>query len=78
MERLAKGIYDVGWKHLDNELIASIHSVPSNWTSVMRRMAMACDYIRWEAQGDILAGDDESYEEDDDVEPDDEDESRID
>ena len=39
---------------------------------------MACDYIRWAAQGDILAGDDESYEEYDDVEPDDEDESRLD
>ena len=46
--------------------------MPLEWTSVMRRMAVACDYFCW-ARGDILAEDDEFFEEDDDTEPDDED-----
>ena len=50
-------------------MIASIHSFPPEWTTVMRRMAMACDYIRRAVRGDLPA-EDESFEEDDDTEPD--------
>ena len=44
----------------------------------MRRMAMACDYFRRAARGDLLTEDDESSKEDDDTELDDEDESELD
>ena len=67
MEWLAQGISNDGWNHLDNDLIASIHSVPLEWTSVMRRMVIACDYFRWVARGDLpTEGDEPSEEEDDD------------
>ena len=46
LEWLTHGISDDGWKHLSNDVIASIHSFPLEWTSVMRRMAMACEYFR--------------------------------
>ena len=55
-------------------MIASIHIFPPEWTSIMRNMVVACDYIRRAARGDLLA-EDESSEEDDDTEPDDEFES---
>ena len=45
---------------------------------MMRRMVVACDYLRREMRGDIPAEDDESSEEDDDIEPNDKDESRSD
>ena len=68
LEHLAEKISDVGLQHLDNELISAIHSVPPEWTSLMRRMAMACDYVCRAARGDLPVEDDESYEEDDDTE----------
>ena len=37
----------------------------------MRNMAVACDYLRRAARGDLPV-EDESFEEDDDTEPDDE------
>ena len=54
---------------MDDELIATIHTVPSEWTYVMRRMAIACDYLCRAVQGDLPAEDDESSEEeyDDDI-----------
>ena len=52
-------------------MIASIHIFPPEWTSVMRKMAMACDYLHQAVRGDLPA-EDESSEEDDDTEPDDE------
>ena len=55
-------------------LIATIHIVPPKWTSVMRRMAVACDYLRRAARGDILV-EDESSEEDGDTKQHDESES---
>ena len=78
LEQITEGICDVGWKYLDNEMISTIHSVPPKWTSLMRRIAMACEYVRREARGDVPVEDDESSKEDDDTEPDDEDESRLD
>ena len=74
LERFIDGISDDGWQHLSNDLIASIHSFPLEWTSVMRRVAMACDYLCRAARGDLPV-EDESSEEDDDTEPDDEFES---
>ena len=38
---------------------------------MMRRMAVACDYLHWAARGDLPV-EDESSKEDDDTEPDDE------
>ena len=55
-------------------MITSIHSFPSEWTTMMRRMAMAYEHIRRAARGDLPA-EDESSEEDDDTELDDESES---
>ena len=52
-------------------MIASIHRFPAEWTSVMRRMAMAFEHIHWVARGDLPA-EDESSQEDDDTESDDE------
>ena len=52
-------------------MIASIHSFPLEWTSMMRRMAMAYEHIHREARGDLPI-EDESSEEDDDTESDDE------
>ena len=52
-------------------MIASIHSFPPEWTSVMRRVVVACDYLYRAARGDLPA-EDESSEEDDDTELDDE------
>ena len=74
MERLATGISKDGWQHLRNNLITSIHSFPPEWTAVMRRMAMACEHVRWVVRGDLPAKD-ESSKEDDDTESDDESES---
>ena len=71
LERLAAGVSNDGWNHLSNDVIASIHSFPPEWTSVMRKMTMACDYLR-QAVRDDLPAEDESSEEDDDTEPDDE------
>ena len=48
--------------------------MPPEWTSLMRRIDMAYDYVHRAARGDIPAGDDESSKEDDDTEPDGEDE----
>ena len=56
-------------------MIATIHRVPPEWTSMMGRMAMACDYLHRAVRGDLLV-EDESSEEDNDTEPDDE--SRLD
>ena len=70
LERLASGVSNDGWQHLSNDVIASIHSFPLDWTSVMRRMAMACDYIHRAVRGDLPVVD-EYFEEDDDTEPDD-------
>ena len=76
MERLAEEISYDGWKHLDNTLIFAIHSVPSKWTSVMRRMVVACDYFFRAVRGDLPVEDDESSkEDDDDTDPNDEDDS---
>ena len=66
LEWLAEGISNDRWKHLYNELITVIHSVPLEWTSVMRRMAIAYDYFRQATQGDLPAEDNESSEEEDD------------
>ena len=74
LEWLANGISDDGWKHLSNELIAAVHSFPLEWTSVMRKMDVACDYLCQAVRGDLPA-EDESFEEDDDNESDDESES---
>ena len=71
LEWLAIGVSDDGWQHLSNDMIASIHSFPLEWTSMMRRMAMACEDISQVARGNIPA-EDESSEEDDDTESDDE------
>ena len=78
LERLADGIFDVGWQRLDNELIATIHSVPLEWTSLMRSIVVACDYVHPAARGDIPAEEDKSYEEDDDTKIYDEDDSGLD
>ena len=59
---------------MNNDLIASIHIFPPEWTFVMRKMAVACDYLCRATRGDLPA-EDESSEEDDDIEPDDESES---
>ena len=64
-------VSDDGWKHLSNDVIASIHSFPPKWIAVMRRMAMACEHVCQAARGDLPA-EDESSEEDDDTESDDE------
>ena len=74
LEWLADGVSNDGWQHLSNDVIASIHSFPLEWTSMMRKMAVACDYFRREARGDLPI-EDESSMEDDDIEPDDESES---
>ena len=66
LEWLADGIYDDGWQHLNNDMITSIHSFPLEWTSVMRRVVVACDYLRRVVRGD-LPTEDESSEEDDDT-----------
>ena len=50
---------------MDNELITTIHSVPLKWTSVIRRMAVACDYFRRATRGDLPVEDDESSKEED-------------
>ena len=71
LERLADGIYNDRWQHLNNELIDAIHSFPLELTSAMRRMVVACDYLCRAARGDLPA-EDESSEEDDDTDPDDE------
>ena len=76
LERLAEGISDDGWQRLYNELITAIHNVPLEWTFVMRRMVVACDYFHQAARGDLPAEDDESSKEDDDTELDGEDESK--
>ena len=55
-------------------MIASIHGFPPEWTGVMRRMAMSCEYIRRAVRGNLPIEDDSS-EEDDDTESDDESES---
>ena len=52
--------------------------MPPEWTSVMRRKAVECNYLRRVARGDLPVEDNESSEEDDDTERDDEDESRSD
>ena len=82
LEQLAEGIADVVWQHLDNELIATCHSVPPEWTPLMRRIAVYYEYVRREARGDVAMEDDESFDEDDDsskeddeTEPDDGDDS---
>ena len=74
LEWLAAGVSDDGWKHLSNDVIASIHSFPVEWNFVMRRMAMACEHIHRAVRGDLPI-EDESSEEDDDTESDDESES---
>ena len=51
--------------------------MPPDWTSTMRRMAVAYDYFRRVARGDIPAKDNESSKEDDDTKPDDEDEDEF-
>ena len=71
LEQLVDVISDDGWQHLNNDLITSIHSFPPEWTSVMRRVVVACDYLHWAARGD-LPTEDESSKEDDDTKPDDE------
>ena len=52
-------------------MIAAIHNLPLEWTSVMRKMVMACEHFCWVTRGD-LPTEDESFEEDDDTESDDE------
>ena len=52
-------------------MVAAIHNLPPEWTSVMRKMAMACEHFRRVARGD-LSTKDESSKEDDDTESDDE------
>ena len=74
LEWLADGISNDGWQHLNNDMIASIHIFPPEWTSVMRRMAMACEYFRRAVRGDLPA-EDESSKENDDTKTDDESES---
>ena len=55
-------------------MISSINSFPPEWTSMMRRMAMAYEHIHWAVRGDLPA-EDESFKDDDDTESDDESES---
>ena len=71
LEQLADGISDGSWQHLNNDLVATIHSFTLEWTSVMRRVVVACDYLHRAARGDLPA-EDESSKEDDDTKPDDE------
>ena len=54
--------------------------MPPEWTSVMRRMAVACDYFRRVARGDLPIEDNESFEEEyvDDTDSDYEEESKSD
>ena len=66
LEQLAARVSDDGWKHLSNDVIASIHRFPPEWTSVMRRMAMAYEHICRAARGNIPV-EDEYSEEDDDI-----------
>ena len=70
LEQLTDGISDDGWQHLNNDLIAAIHSFPLEWTSVMRNMVMAYDYLHQATRGDLRTKD-ESSKEDDDTELDD-------
>ena len=74
MEELATGVLGDGWKHLSTNLIAAIHNIPPEFTSVMRKMVVACEHFRRAARGDLPA-EDESSEEDDDTQPDDESDS---
>ena len=60
LERLTNGVSDDGWQHLRNDVIASIHSFPPDWTPVMRRITVACDYFRRAARGDLPAEDESS------------------
>ena len=55
-------------------MIAAIHNLPPEWTSVMRKMVMDCEHFHWVERGDLPA-EDESSKEDDDTESDDEFES---
>ena len=67
LEWLVVVVSDDGWQHLSNDVIASIHSFPLEWTSVMRKVAMAYDYLRQAVRG-YLPSEGESSEEDDDTE----------
>ena len=62
LEWLAPGVSNDRWQHLRNDVIASIHSFPPEWTTMMRRMAMACDYIHRAARGDLPVEDEYSEE----------------
>ena len=70
LEKLTDGISDDGWQHLNNDLITAIHIFPPEWTSVMRWVAVAYDYLRRAMRSDIPT-EDESSKEDDDTELDD-------
>ena len=46
MEEVATGVSDVGWQHLSTNFIAAIHNLPLELTSVMRKIAVACEHFR--------------------------------
>ena len=45
MEQLAIGVSDDGLQHLSTDMIAAIHNLPLELTSVMRKMAVACKHF---------------------------------
>ena len=59
VERLLEGVTDNGWKHLNNDLIVACYHAPVEWIPLMRRIAVATEYVRAVAQGDVLVEEEE-------------------
>ena len=70
MEEVDTGVSDVGWKHLNTNIIAVVHNIPLDMMDMMRKMTVACEHFHRTARGGVLALD-SSYSEDDESESDD-------
>ena len=46
VERLLEGVTDDGWQHLDDELITTCYHAPCEWIPLMKRIAVAADYVQ--------------------------------
>ena len=78
MERLSEGVTDNEWQYIDDYLIIAFYKAPPKWISMMRRIAVAAEYVTTATQGDVLMEEEISNEEEDTEEESDSEDSNLD
>ena len=65
---LLEGVTNDVWQHLDDDMIYSCYCMPLEWIPLMKRIAVAIEYVQAATQGDASMEDEEKSNEEEALE----------